>query len=220
MERECIIRKNKSESILKKQKIDFLKVLPCIEEEKDIEIKSLGKIAKRAVASLLAIQLACDINRDIDIEESRDIVSKLLSRYGVLNYLLPKEKKLFKGDYTKQDIIDITWTYEAYWVMLWALGLVRMPFPSKTCNIKKAIRLVAIHENMNSFVAKCKLRSKKEILDMLDLYYRYSWACRENKIDSVTRIGKLNPDVVIERRRGLEWLISKETDWFNISLDT
>ena len=55
---------------------------------------------------------------------------------------------------------------------------------------------------------------------MLDLYYRYSWACRENKIDSITRIGKLNPDVVIERRRGLEWLISKETDWFNISLDT
>ncbi|MCI8654866.1 MAG: DUF4272 domain-containing protein [Clostridia bacterium] len=35
-----------------------------------------------------------------------------------------------------------------------------------------------------------------------------------------TNIGNLNPEVVLERRRGLEWLISKEYDWNNISLDT
>ncbi|WP_353936704.1 hypothetical protein [uncultured Eubacterium sp.] len=30
----------------------------------------------------------------------------------------------------------------------------------------------------------------------------------------------MNFDVVVERRRALEWLISDENDWFNIDLNT
>ena len=54
----------------------------------------------------------------------------------------------------------------------------------------------------------------------LDLYYRYHWACVEKQANPDTPIGKLNDEVVMERRRGLEWLVSKEKDWNNISLDT
>lgn len=38
--------------------------------------------------------------------------------------------------------------------------------------------------------------------------------------DKLTSIGALNPEVVVERRRGLEWLFSEEEDWNDISLDT
>ena len=55
---------------------------------------------------------------------------------------------------------------------------------------------------------------------MLDLFYCYHWACVEKQIRPETKIGKLNPEVVVERRKGLEWLISEEKDWDNISLDT
>ncbi len=30
---------------------------------------------------------------------------------------------------------------------------------------------------------------------------------------------KLNPDVVKERLKGLEWIFSKQKDWFEITLD-
>ena len=42
----------------------------------------------------------------------------------------------------------------------------------------------------------------------------------KKRINPDTPIGNLNPEVVVERRRGLEWLISEESDWYNISLDT
>ena len=35
-----------------------------------------------------------------------------------------------------------------------------------------------------------------------------------------TNIGVLDPEVVLERRKGLEWLISDIDDWNEISLDT
>lgn len=55
---------------------------------------------------------------------------------------------------------------------------------------------------------------------MLDLYFRYDWACVEKRVKPETSIGNLNSSVVTERRRGLEWLISEEQDWYDISLDT
>ena len=58
-----------------------------------------------------------------------------------------------------------------------------------------------------------------QALDMLDLYYRYHWACVEKRIKPETSIGNLNPSVVVERRE-LEWLISETQDWYDISLDT
>ena len=57
-------------------------------------------------------------------------------------------------------------------------------------------------------------------MDMLDLHYRYHWATEEKRLRPETEIKDLNPDVLMERRRGLEWLISEESDWFDISMDT
>ena len=42
----------------------------------------------------------------------------------------------------------------------------------------------------------------------------------EKRLRPETEIKDLNPDVLMERRRGLEWLISEESDWFDISMDT
>lgn len=85
---------------------------------------------------------------------------------------------------------------------------------------EKAIKLTNKRKTRKKFRAKCRLRDLDEILDMLDLHYRYHWACVEQQLHPDTNIGNLNPEVVAERRRGLEWLISEETDWDEISLDT
>lgn len=54
---------------------------------------------------------------------------------------------------------------------------------------------------------------------MEDLYFRYNWAINENRINSNANISNLNSDNVIERRRGLTWVLSDINDWYDLSLN-
>ena len=214
-------RRQISNAKIKKQGIACLEQLPCVEDSSQVQLKSQETICRRAAACLLAIQLACDIAENNDVGESREMCLKLLRDFGVEEELLDKEKRLFDGDFGQQDVIDVAWSYEAYWALVWALGLVRdISAADKICDCKKAITLVGCCSTLEEFRKSCRMRDVEEILDMLDLYYRYHWATTEKRIRPETPIGKLNPDVVMERRKGLEWLISPETDWNDISLDT
>lgn len=195
--------------------------LPLLEDSTEVSLKSLDEICKRAIACLLSTQIACDIAENNDYNESKELFLKLLKEFEVEDCLLEKEKKLFDGTFQNQDVIDVAWTYEAYWSLVWALGLVNnIDYPTDVCDCQKAIRLVGDCKNFEEFKKQCKLRDIEEILDMLDLHYRYHWATTEKRINPATPIAELNPDVVVERRRGLEWLISSEEDWNEISMDT
>ncbi len=195
--------------------------LPLLEDSSNVKLKDIDTICKRAIACLISTQISCDIADGQDYTESKNFFLDMLERYEAQNSLLKKEQKLFNGDYTEQDTIDIAWTYEAYWSVVWALGLVEnIEMPDSICDCEKAITLVSNCENYEEFKKQCNLRSIEEILDMLDLHYRYHWATTEKMINPDTPIGALDPDVVVERRRGLEWLISNEEDWNDISLNT
>ncbi|UTC66113.1 MULTISPECIES: DUF4272 domain-containing protein [unclassified Treponema] len=215
------LRREKSNAKIKGMGIACFEALPRLPSSKEVKLKSLDKICERAIASLLSIQLAEDICNEQDYEESKELFSILLEKYGVQNLLLEKEKRLFDGTYTEQDAVDVGWTYEAYWALLWALGLVEdISYPNDICDVQKAITTVGDRETKKEFKALCKLRDIEEILDMLDLHYRYHWATEEKRLNPKTEIKDLNPEVLMERRRGLEWLISDEEDWYEISMDT
>ena len=216
-----IERRNRSNEIITKMGIECFPELPTIEEAKDVKLKSVDKICKRAIACLLSIQLACDIIEGNNYEESRNYFITFLRQFDVEDSLLPKEKKLFDGSYTMADAINVSWTYECYWALCWALGLInKMGYPKDVCNTKIAISFVSICNSYEDFKKKVKLRDVEEILDMLDLYYRYHWATVENSVTGVAEIKELNLEVVAERRRGLEWLIKSDEDWFEIALNT
>lgn len=215
------MRRERSNKKIKQLGIECLETLPLTEGSQDVKLKDLDTICKRAIASLLSIQLACDIDEGNNYEESQKLFLGLLKEYNVLDDQLPKEKLLFEQTYSDQDVIDIVWTYETYWSLVWALGLVdNIDLPDDICDCQKACTLVGDCKSYEEFKSNCKLRDVEEILDMLDLYYRYHWACVEKRVNPDTPIGDLNPEVVVERRRGLEWLFSEEEDWNNISLDT
>lgn len=220
MKNSSEFRRNKSNEKIKSMGIACFEQLPMLEDSSQVKLRSLEAICKRAIACLLSTQIACDIS-DGNYEESAELFEKLLKQYGVRECLNAAETRLFDGTYSEQDAINVVWTYEAYWSLVWALGLVEdISDSSDICDCEKAIRLVGDCASYEEFKQKCKLRNIEEILDMLDLYYRYHWATTEKRINPETPIGNLNPDVVVERRRGLEWLISDEVDWFEISLDT
>lgn len=217
-----IERRAESNEKIKKLGISCFEELPLIEDSTQASLKSIDEICRRAIACLLSTQLAYDITQDNDYEESRELFYSLLKKYGVEDCLNEKEQKLFSNKYQKQDAIDIVWTYEAYWSLVWALGLVEnITYPYDICDCEKAIKLVGDTNSYEEFKKQCHMRDVEEILDMLDLYYRYDWAVTEKRINpDTTNIGLLNPDVVVERRRGLEWLICDTKDWNDISLDT
>ncbi len=145
----------------------------------------------------------------------------MLEKYGVANYLNSIEEKIFAVNYSTKDVFNISWGYEIYWVLIWALGLIDdISNATNICDCQKAVGFVQTCETYEQFRNKCRLRDIEEILDMLDLYYRFHWAVTEKRINSETEISDLNPEVVLERRRGLEWLVSEEKDWYNIVLNT
>ena len=199
------VRREKSNAKIKKLGIECLEDLPLVEDSTQVRLKSIDEICQRALACIITIQLACDINEDEDLyEEAKGYIEPVLKQYKVDKKLLPKEKKVFNGKYTKQDVVDVTWTYEAYWVLAWALGFVdALDFPKDMCDVKTAIDIATSCESYDEFKEKARLRDIEEVLDELDLYYRYHWACVENSINPDTSIGELYPDVVIERRRAL-----------------
>lgn len=214
-------RRQRSIDKIRSMGIAYTYNLPLLESADEVTVRPFDDICKRAAACLFAVQLACDISQGNEYEDSKEFFSGLLERYGVSDSLLEKEKLLFDNNFTEQDAVDITWSYECYWALVWALGLIEdMGEPSECCDCETAVRLLSECKDMEEFKSKCRPRDINEILDVLDLYYRYHWACVNKQIDPDTPINGLDPAVVTERRRGLEWLINDEDDWNDISLDT
>jgi hypothetical protein len=64
------------------------------------------------------------------------------------------------------------------------------------------------------------VRSKADILDASDLYYRLDWACVDARIHG-KQITEAHPGVVYERHYALNWLINYgNQEWDDVSCDT
>ncbi len=216
-------RRAGNNAYIKQMGIACLDKLPLTESSSAVKLKDTDTICKRAIACLLSIQLACDISENRDVQELKALLLDFLKKFQVEEDLLDNERRLFDGSGSQQDAVNVAWTYECYWSLIWALGLIEdaeMKVPSSICDCAKAIDLVADCQSFAEFKARTRVRDVEEILDMLDLYYRYHWACVEKSLRPETNIADLNPEVVWERRKGLEWLVSELEDWDEISLDT
>ncbi|MBO7474834.1 MAG: DUF4272 domain-containing protein [Ruminococcus sp.] len=213
-------RKANSEKIIAAKGIGINPGLPHTEPASQIKLRSLDEVCRRAIAALLSTQVG--FGRSEQNDEDVNYFVGLMDYFGVKDCLNAKERRLVDGSYTQQDVIDVVWEYESYWTLVWALGLVDdITDAENICDCPQAVRFVSQSGSYEEFREKCSLRSADEIMDMLDLYYRYHWAVVQHEsIDTKCPIGGLNTDAVSERRRGLEWLVCDTADWNDISLDT
>lgn len=213
-------RKDKNNYFIEQQGIAINPNLSCLYTDSDVTLKSFEEVCKKAMATLITIQVACDINQGGDYNKSVEVFSELINIYNIGASLNSKELKIFNGSYTRQDAIDLDWAYETYWALCWYLGLVDdISDASLLCDCNRAINFVIKCKNFTEFMHQCKPRTLEELLDMHDLYYRYNWAINEKKINPETNIGNLNSSIVIERRRGLEWILSNVDDWYSLQLN-
>ncbi|MDE6219978.1 MAG: DUF4272 domain-containing protein [Lachnospiraceae bacterium] len=222
--KEAQMRKERSIEILKAHKVPYIEHLPVMETANMVRVRTAEEIARRAVACLFAIQVACDAAGGRgSLKKSRQFFSEKLVEFGVEGVLTHKEQKVFCDKCTDQEFGNMTWKYEAYWVLLWALGIVeKLDYPAEACDCDFAINAVADCNGMKAFMAKIRMRDIDEILDEADLIFRYDWACVDARIHEDEAPAGLNPDVVYERHCGFNWLIDADgaDDWDNVATNT
>ena len=211
-------RKKRTEKLLDEKGILVNQSIPALKDASEIKLKSFDDICKRAIAALLSTQAAIELsdNNPDGAEKFR----RLVIYFGVEDCLNNCETHVINNDDPEPFIEDAVWEYESCWALFWVLGLVDdITDAGRICDCEKAIRFVSQCESFEDFKSQCKLRSIDEILDMLDLYYRYHWATIEHKHIPFKSAGDLDEDIVYERRRGLEWLARDVDDWHDIPLE-
>lgn len=220
---EAIKRREETLKKLNALGIDYCKGLPLISDYKIYKSEEL--ICKRFLASFFCAMLACDYNSDREFFETkgREIITSFIERFNVENELFPNERKILNGKCDERLAVNVSWTVESSYALMWVLGFVtseEMESPSDGCDTGNMAEFVQQFDSFDKLKASCKMRQPSEILDMIDLYYNYHWACVDNRINPKTNCGEFNEEVVMERRKALEWLICKNKNWDSISLDT
>lgn len=216
-------RKNKTIAYLIEKGIPYTESLPQLPPIGACQFKTKEDIARRAAALLIVIQFACDVAQGENVVESRDFFISMLRKYEVEDILTDNERAfLYSQQPNAQEAINISWQYEAYWTLIWVLGFVdKLDFPDEVCDCEYAIQVVSNYETFEQFYLQTTMRSQVEILDEADKIYRLHWACVESRIQEQTAPSGMDESIVMERRRGLFWMISHQNeDWDTISMDT
>ena len=213
-------RKMRSINILQAQQIPYIDELPPIKSSYEITGKTIDEIAKRAIVLCICCNFASDIisnKKKRYVKESKKFFNKLLETFNVKDVMTKDEKLLFEK-MDKDLAIQISWQFESYVILLWTLGLIdEVTFPDTLVEPDSVTAVVYACDSYREFLEKCKIRSIDEVLDLADLTYRYNWYCVESKINDEEPI--MNAEVVMERHRALNWLLSDEK-WDKVEINT
>ena len=208
-------RKDISIEILKSQGVPFTLHLPLRYETSEITPREKDEVIARAICSYAAIMCACSIRDEGKLadEDKQGVQGFLTNRYGCIDKLTRMERRVTQGEASRDEAINMGWKYESLWALMWAMGLVEeLSFPSEICDCG----FVMDTFSGGDFSARVKLRDTDEILQALDLIYRYHWACVNARVHGTSSAG-LNEEVVMERRGGLEWLCCKGAENDNLT---
>ncbi|CAM4033829.1 MULTISPECIES: DUF4272 domain-containing protein [Flavobacterium] len=210
-------RKEKIEAILKEKNVKINKNLPCVESEKETTIRTPKEIAQRVC--ILGITNMVAFN-SISGQEAFDYIKE----HQLEEWVTPKEFE-FLANPTEESKMYETWKCEGIYTLMWVLNYIdNLAFPNVLCDLN-AIPYenypVGPDKNPNDFINSITTsRSKEEILDMADLYYRLDWACVDARINQ-RNIEEVNPSIVYERHYTLNWLIQfRNQDWDDVTCDT
>ena len=104
-----------------------------------------------------------------------------------------------------EDVLNIVDHIEVFYGLLWIIGLIdtdNMITIDQPCNIKLAINSINDYSNIKKLIKKSKIRSKKEIIEMHDLFAQIHTIDHKD-----TNIIK---QVVDNRLIALKWILTQE----------
>ena len=176
--------------------------------DKELIIKRAAAIQMTGIASELYNEM--QENAKEKIKEFLEIFEK---QYGIKE-VLTNEEKNYLEKYTDDVRInsEYNWRYECPPVLLWALSLQELTDLSTICDVKGTIKYF-LNNDLETLMNKAELRSKDEIMDMLDYLYRLNWSAVELRIRPENHNNKKFPydeSIIHFRRLALEWLVQPE----------
>jgi len=210
-------RRKRTEAILRELDVKINQHLPCIESEEETTIRTTKAIAKRVVVLAVTNMVAFD---NMSADEAIDY----LKENKLWDEVTPDEK-LFLGEPTDERKLSETWKCEAIWVLMWALKKVeQLGSPDELCDLSDIpYEEYPLGKNITAeaFINQgFEPRTKSEILDANDLYYRLDWACVDARLNN-RPVKAVNSGLVYERHYALNWLINyMDAEWDDVTCDT
>jgi len=201
-------RKELTEKFLTTLGIPVYEELPAIEEESDIQLRSVQEIAAR-------IMILTYLNCIATEAELQPVIFEYLQTGGLWVKVSPQEKKLFKQPSLTEEEKDlIASRAECIWLLLWAINKVdRLTLPTKEADVDVLFTLLPpFMEDPSQYIAAASLRSASDILTEADFIFRLYWAM------SKTTLEGLNDRVAFERFFTINWITGARKEWDDASV--
>ena len=201
------LRKARTEDLLANRALKTASSLPPVIAESEVVLRSTSAVAERIMA-LFAVA----VRAESLASKSPMAADEIMQRIGLAESAFsPAEHKfIFDRMPTQQDSVTFGWCYECALTLSWAVGVIdKLPFPGTICDVEliaqKLLKLGA-----GGLREAAKARPVSDILDSLDLHQRLHWITRQAQVDKKTAPAGLEPGVIQERHRTLNWLVQFE----------
>ena len=211
-------RKARTDDLLANRSLRAAASLPPVLAESEAVLRVSAEVAERIMA-LFAVAVRAE-SLASKSPMGRD---EIMQRLGLADSALSPNERKFINDRTptQKDIAQFGWCYECAYTLAWAVGMIdKLPFPSAICDVE-LIAQKLLKLGSGGISASAQLRPTAQLLDSLDLHQRLHWIVRQAQVDKKTAPGGLEPGVVQERHRALNWLVQFEgAEWDDVDTPT
>ena len=202
--------RTQSQQFLRAHGIPIHDQLPLLESWAELKPQSAETVAIRCVVLGYVIGIGYGAN-----------VLKLnqfLKEAGLIAHASSREQALLgRNNHTEQEKVNAVWLAECVLSLAWCLGLVDLD-PFRGCDDSLASHFPKPFVDPSGFVSKAVLRPLDEIYQQADLHYCLHWAARNSRLTGTPC--PVSEDLIMERRKSLDWVIGVENDWDEVPGDT
>jgi hypothetical protein len=181
--------------------------LPWLERT---ESRESAEVATRALAMHALVQ--------IHFGAPTSVIASWLHNNAAEAVLSKRERAIIEApesSLSEQDRTNLYWYLESLWALVWAGQVVQdLPINQRVGEgLASLLPDIKIGEDGRRFRDSFVLRPFGELFEMLDLYYRAHWYARDGHLNGYPT-GVFDLDVIMERRRALEWICNRTVpDW-------
>ena len=201
--------KKRSEKIILNAGGEILDWLPTLDIPKP---RSQNEIINRALVLNAMYQL--------HLKAPKNYIAEWIEEHFLITSITPQETIILSSpnELTEEEHEQLFWSLESLWAIAWATGLIpELPFNQFLGNLAVISPNMQLNEGVEKYAKNMQLRSTETIYEMLDLYYRLHWWTHTFK-NMNKPTGDIHLDVIIARRKALEWILDETTEWDRVDL--
>jgi hypothetical protein len=211
-------RKARTEAMLAQRQLKPANSLPPVIAESEVTLRTGAEVAERIMA-LFAVAVRAE-----SVTSNSPMASdEILQRLGLADDALSAAERTFIHDRnpTPTQTAQFGWCYECAWTLAWAVAVMdRLPFPGAICDVEMLAQQL-LKLGAPGLAAAAALQPAPALLDALDLHQRLHWIVRQARVDGQAPVAGLEPGVIEERHRALNWLVRfEDASWDEVDTPT